>query len=78
MQRSSYVQLTCAQIKALAEFFDLDVTEKEGFQADRKAVISHADIPAFPDADLPEYSGLIAYEEEGPEESQYGVLQLGE
>lgn len=76
MERSPYAQLTCDQIKALAEFFDLAVTEKEGFNADRKVVLTLAEIPAFPDSDLPEYSGLIAYAEDDLEESQYGVLQL--
>lgn len=76
MKHSPYVKLSCAQIKALAEFFDLGVTEKEGFNADRKVVLTHAEIPAFPESDLPKYSGLIAYEEDDMEASQYGVLQL--
>jgi mevalonate kinase len=78
MERKTYAELNCSQIKALAEFFDLDVTEKEGFSAERKAIISHAEIPAFPDEGLPEYSGLVAYAENDLEDSQYGVLQLEE
>ena len=78
MERQTYAELTCAQIKALAEFFDLDVTEKEGFDPDRKVIISHAEIPAYPDEGLPQYSGQIAYAENDLEDSQYGVLQLEE